>query len=87
MHDDMYTWHGNLRGPEDSAWKGGVFHFTMSIPRNYPVSPPSINLCTPIPHPNVFGNTICVDFLQSNTVNGLYESGWVPAYTIEAMLL
>jgi len=27
LPDDMYTWHGNLRGPEDTPWKSGVFHF------------------------------------------------------------
>ena len=30
--NDMFTWCGNLRGPPDSPYKNGVFHFTMNIP-------------------------------------------------------
>ena len=29
LADDMFTWHGNLRGPEGTPWKSGVFHFAM----------------------------------------------------------
>jgi ubiquitin-protein ligase len=57
----------------------------MSIPKNYPVSPPEITLSTPIPHPNVFGNKLCLDMLET-TKNQIWE-GWVPAYTIEAVLI
>ena len=84
LPSDMYTWHGNIRGPSDSKWKEGVFHFIMTIPQNYPSSPPDITLCSPIPHPNVFGNKICLDMLGSTSK--IYE-GWVPAYTIEAVLI
>ena len=84
LSNDMYTWHGNLRGPAKSPWKDGVFHFIMNIPRDYPCSPPKITLCTQIPHPNVFGNDLCLDMLGSK--KKIYE-GWVPAYTIEAVLI
>ena len=32
LKDDMYTWHGNLRGPAGTKWNEGVFHFKMVIP-------------------------------------------------------
>mgnify|MGYP000865728875 CR=1 FL=1 len=86
LPDDMFTWHGNLRGPVGSEWENGVFHFIMNIPTNYPCSPPSITLCSEIPHPNVFGSTLCLDMLEPK-FKGLYDSGWVSAYTIEAVLL
>jgi len=62
----MYTWHGNLRGPADTKWQKGVFHFEMKIPADYPCSPPTIKLFSPIPHPNVFGQEICLDMLGSS---------------------
>lgn len=62
--DNFFVWHANLRGPEASAFYGGVFHIEITFPQNYPVSPPSIRLMTSIPHPNVFGNTLCLDMLQ-----------------------
>jgi ubiquitin-protein ligase len=86
LPNDMFTWHGNLRGPPDTKWKDGVFHFEMKIPTDYPVNPPSITLFTTIPHPNVFGTTLCLDMLQPGK-KMIYETGWVPAYTIEAILI
>lgn len=86
LPDNLYEWHGNLRGPANTKWKDGVFHFKMIIPQDYPCSPPTVTLFTPIPHPNVFGTKICVDFLEGNGT-GIYEKGWVSAYTIEAVLL
>jgi ubiquitin-protein ligase len=64
LDNSIFKWHGNLRGPEGSAFKGGVFHVSIEFPQNYPVSPPDVKLFTEIPHPNVFGKTICLDMLQ-----------------------
>jgi ubiquitin-protein ligase len=32
LANDMFTWHGNIRGPTGTKWESGVFHFEMSIP-------------------------------------------------------
>lgn len=32
LPNDMYTWHGNLKGPAGTKWENGVFHFEMTIP-------------------------------------------------------
>ena len=85
--DDMFTWCANVKGPEDSAFHGGVFHMHITFPQNYPLSPPSIRLCTPIPHPNVFGNTICLDMLQPKNKQSSWYDGWSSAYTIESVLI
>ena len=26
LGDDLFTWHANIRGPENTVWAGGVFH-------------------------------------------------------------
>ena len=85
LPNDMFTWHGNIRGPVGTKWETGVFHFEMSIPIDYPVSPPSITIFAPIPHPNVFGNTLCLDMLD--TKNRMIYQGWSSAYTIETILI
>ena len=85
LPNDMYVWHGNIRGPAGTKWEQGVFHFEMNIPRDYPCSPPSVTLYTPIPHPNVFGSTLCLDMFSTSSKE-IYQ-GWVSAYTIEAILI
>jgi len=65
LSSSMFTWHGNLRGPKKSIFEGGVFHFEMVFPTNFPMAPPTLKLFTPMPHPNVFGSTsICLDILD-----------------------
>jgi ubiquitin-protein ligase len=82
MENNLYEWHGNLRGPSGSPWAGGVFHISISFPIEYPVLPPSITLFSTIPHPNVFGPKLCLDMLENTG-----EGKWMPAYTVEAILI
>lgn len=86
LSSNLFCWHGNLRGPEGTSFKGGVFHIEINFPQDYPVSPPTVKLFTPIPHPNVFdGNTICLDILDPKKKE-IYQ-GWTSAYTVEAILI
>jgi len=83
LPNDLFTWHGNIKPPESSMWKDVVLHFRMNIPRDYPVSPPDITLLNcHIPHPNVFGQKLCLDMLEKSG-----WTSWTPAYTIEAVLI
>ena len=85
--NDFFLWFANLRGPEQSAFHGGVFHLEIRFPTNYPMSPPTITLATPIPHPNVFGSTVCLDMLQPKNKDSGWYDGWSSAYTAEAILI
>jgi ubiquitin-protein ligase len=65
LSSSLFTWHGNLRGPEGTPYEGGVFHIEITFPTNYPAAPPAIRLFTPINHPNVLGQTsVCLDILD-----------------------
>ena len=85
QNDNMYIWHANLRGPEGTPYEGGVFHLVMTFPTNYPHSPPTIQLSTPIPHPCVSGNTVNLDILDASR-KGVYE-GWTSGYSVQSILL
>ena len=85
--NDFFTWHANLRGPETSAFYGGVFHLEIVFPKNYPCSPPTIRLMTEIPHPNVFGSNICLDMLQPKNKSSGWYDGWSSAYSVESILI
>jgi ubiquitin-protein ligase len=80
LDDSIFKWHANIRGPADTIYAGGVFHMQIDFPENYPVSPPSITLFTKVPHPNVFGSTLCLDMLQEGAKK--WYEGWTSAYTV-----
>jgi ubiquitin-protein ligase len=85
--DTIYQWCGNLRAPADSVYAGGVFHFEMLFPQNYPVQPPSVNLLGfNLDHPNVFGSKLCLDMLEPKKAGRWYE-GWNSAYTVESIMI
>ncbi|KAK3679092.1 hypothetical protein LTR37_021454 [Vermiconidia calcicola] len=80
--DDLFHLKAVLRGPDGTAYEGGLFALALTIPPNYPSAPPDIRFQTPCCHPNVNFKTgeICLDLLKGS---------WTPAYgvisTIEAV--
>ncbi|KAK5702973.1 hypothetical protein LTR97_003919 [Elasticomyces elasticus] len=68
-----------LRGPEGTAYEGGLWTLSVSIPSSYPNTPPELHFKTPICHPNVNFKTgeICLDLLKTS---------WTPAYGIVSTL-
>lgn len=73
----------------------GVFHLIIQFKDSYPVTPPSVDLCTTIPHPNVFpgkfgkSNHICLDMLEEGDFADEKDrqyTGWTSSYTVSALL-
>lgn len=86
LDNDFFTWHANIRGPEKTIYEGGVFHLELKFPQSYPHHPPTITLFNTIPHPNVFGNYICLDMIQQHNVRGEEGQGWSSAYSVQSVL-
>ena len=82
--DNIFEWKCTILGPNDTCYKGGLFHLKIIFPDNYPNDKPEIVFLTPIYHLNVkfFANGnqplghICV-----NTLND-----WRPDYKINKVL-
>lgn len=73
----------SILGPENSAYKGGVFNLEMNLPESYPFSPPSIKFITKIYHPNIDDNgRICLDLLKMPP-----KGSWRPTIGIEGLLV
>lgn len=86
LDDDIFTWHVNIR-PTDGVYVGVYFHLIMQFPVNYPAKPPTVKICTPISHPNVFSNGfICLSMLRPHTSAQAYE-GWSSAYSATSVCL
>ena len=90
LSNDFFEWRGNIFGSEDTQYEGGIFHFCIDFPANYPRSPPSVRMLTRIHHPCVSGQVITVPFLTPYSGVGLipdrYEV-WTPEYTAQSILM
>ena len=75
--DNLSQWRAWIRGPEETAFEGGVFELEISTCSQYPLAPPTIRMVTPIFHPNIHGvsGEICLDILKSE---------WSPAWTLSS---
>ncbi|XP_010241382.1 PREDICTED: ubiquitin-conjugating enzyme E2 11-like [Nelumbo nucifera] len=78
VEDDIFEWQGMIQGPMYTPFEGGLFFLSISIPENYPYSPPQIKFKTKVFHPNIDEHgTIHVDILWDQ---------WTPAFTIQGLL-
>ena len=65
---------------------GGQTHILeVKFTNTYPKDPPKIRFVSPIVHPNVFGNGICLSILNSHGPG--WEGGWSPMYDIDAIFM
>jgi peroxin-4 len=77
--DRLDQWSGTISGPLASPYAGGRFTLSISIPKTYPISPPSISFSTLCCHPNVevSSGKICLDLL---------DTAWSPFFTLHSAL-
>ena len=47
------------KGPKETPYEGGTFELVISVPEQYPLTPPSVRYRTKIFHPNVHFKVSC----------------------------
>ncbi|OBZ75881.1 Ubiquitin-conjugating enzyme E2 [Grifola frondosa] len=63
--DNLFEWKCTIKGASDSPYKSGTFHFTLSLPENFPFKAPSVTFKTKIYHPGINEEGhICVPVLR-----------------------
>jgi ubiquitin-protein ligase len=93
LEGDIFCWHGNLVGPENTPYAGGIFHIELKFPKTYPLDSPSATILSPLPHPHVRNGKICMDILSDyesyfkNIQDGSKSVGWSSAYSVQTLLL
>ena len=85
IDDNIFEWHVNIK-PTDGVYSGVYFHLIMIFPESYPTKPPTVKICTPISHPNIFDSFLCLSMLRPQTSNIPYE-GWSGAYSVTSILM
>eukprot|EP00123_Amoebidium_parasiticum_P001562 comp12681_c0_seq1/m.7773 comp12681_c0_seq1/g.7773 ORF comp12681_c0_seq1/g.7773 comp12681_c0_seq1/m.7773 type:complete len:200 (-) comp12681_c0_seq1:480-1079(-) len=80
MGDSLTHLRGQLTGPPDTPYEGGVFRVKIVVPDMYPFVPPKVHFETKLWHPNVSSQTgaICLDILKDQ---------WAAAMTLKTVLL
>ncbi|CAH2034878.1 unnamed protein product, partial [Iphiclides podalirius] len=80
VNDSWTELKGQIVGPPDTPYEGGIFLLEIKVPETYPFNPPKIRFMTKIWHPNVSSVTgaICLDILKDQ---------WAAALTLRTVLL
>ncbi|KAF8652683.1 hypothetical protein AX16_004188 [Volvariella volvacea WC 439] len=76
--DNLFEWQCAIKAASDSPYKGGTFHFTLSLPQNFPFKAPTVTFTTKIYHPGINEEgSICVPVLRDE---------WKPTVTLSTVL-
>jgi ubiquitin-conjugating enzyme E2 J2 len=78
---DMLTWHYVIYNlPPESPYSGGQYHGKLIFPREYPLKPPSILMCTLSGRFEV-NKRLCL------SISDYHPETWNPSWRIETILL
>ncbi|EIW85254.1 UBC-like protein [Coniophora puteana RWD-64-598 SS2] len=80
LEDDIFEWHCTLRGPAGTEFEGGIYHFRIMLPAEYPFRPPSIMLLTPNGRFEL-NTKICISFTS------YHEEEWQPAWGVRTAII
>ncbi|WWC62458.1 uncharacterized protein I303_105054 [Kwoniella dejecticola CBS 10117] len=76
---NIFQWKAVLPGPAGSPYEGGLFEVEITIPEDYPFSPPKLHFITKVYHCNIASTgAICLDLLKH---------AWSPALSLYKVIL
>lgn len=79
LHSNILEWHFAVLGPEDTPYKGGVYHGKLVFPSEFPFKPPSIYMITP--NGRFKCNTrLCL------SISDFHPDTWNPAWSVSTIL-
>lgn len=80
LEDDIFEWHCTVRGPAGTEFEGGLYHFRILLPAEYPFRPPSIMMLTPNGRFEL-NTKICISFTS------YHEELWQPAWGVRTAII
>lgn len=76
FQNNLLLWHFTITGPSQSVYEQGLYHGRIILPKNYPASPPRIQMITPSGR-FVPGLDICL-----STASNYHPEAWTPRWSI-----
>lgn len=76
---NLLRWHFSVMGPCHSDYEGGIYHGRVLLPKNYPASPPRIQVLTPSGR-FVTGQDICL------SASSFHPETWTPRWTVLSLV-
>jgi len=76
---NLLRWHFSVLGPTNSVYEGGVYHGRVLLPKNYPGSPPRVQMLTPSGR-FISGGDICL------SASSYHPETWTPRWTILSLV-
>ncbi|KAI0685491.1 ubiquitin-conjugating enzyme/RWD-like protein [Cytidiella melzeri] len=80
LEDDIFEWHCTIRGPSGTEFDGGLYHFRILLPTEYPFRPPSVMMLTPNGRFEL-NTKICISFTS------YHEELWQPAWGVRTAII
>ncbi|KAH8833616.1 non-canonical ubiquitin conjugating enzyme 1 [Flagelloscypha sp. PMI_526] len=80
LEDDIFEWHCTIRGPPGTEFEGGLYHFRLLLPAEYPFKAPSIMCLTPNGRFETNAK-ICISFTS------YHEELWQPAWGVRTAIV
>jgi ubiquitin-protein ligase len=88
---NFFEWHGNIRAPDDTLYKKGIFHFSIEFRDDHPNTAPFVNMKTRIKHPCVRNCSIELDTLRNPKERSVLPEKryyyYSPRYTVRSILI
>jgi ubiquitin-protein ligase len=79
FRNNLLHWHFSIQGPKNSVYEEGIYHGRIILPKDYPGSPPRVQVLTPsgrfIP-----GDDICL------SASAFHPETWTPRWTITSLV-
>ena len=76
---NIFMWHFSFLGSPNSVYEGGVYHGRILLPKDYPLSPPRIQMITPNGR-FVTGADICL------SASSFHPESWTPRWTVLSLV-
>mmetsp|Transcript_28812 Transcript_28812/g.43508 ORF Transcript_28812/g.43508 Transcript_28812/m.43508 type:complete len:215 (+) Transcript_28812:112-756(+) len=80
LENNILEWHYVIEGGDDTPYAGGYYHGKLIFPKEYPLKPPGVMMCTPSGR-FVTNRRLCL------SMSDFHPETWNPMWSVGTVLL